>query len=173
MRNNRTYENTLEMETPDFLPYLRESGENVRFSVGVTIKSPEQLSIGNNVLFNVGVHIQAGQGISIGNDTHFAPYCILYGPLQVGNKCAVAAHTVFASVGHTYDRVDVPFVDLPAQAKKIVVEDNVWIGANAVIIQGVRIGTGSIVGAGAVVTKDVEPYSVVGGVPARLIRKRR
>ncbi len=51
-------------------------------------------------------------------------------------------------------------------------EDNVWIGANAVVVPGVRIGTGSIIGAGAVVTKDVEPYSIMGGVPAKLIRKR-
>lgn len=63
-------------------------------------------------------------------------------------------------------------VDQPVTRQEIVVEDDVWVGANAVIIGGVRIGSHSIVGAGAVVTRDVEPYSVVGGVPARLIRRR-
>ena len=165
--------NTTKIETyPEFLPRLKRIGSDVRFMQYVTIMSPQNLSIGSNVLFNVGVHIQATQEMIIGDHTHFAPYCILYGPLEVGSKCAVAAHTVFASIGHTYDHPDTPFVDLPAMADKIVLEDNVWIGANASIIQGVRIGTGSIVGAGAVVTKDVEPYTVVGGVPARIIRRR-
>ncbi len=158
---------------PDFLPRLKAIGENVVFRRGVTVMFPENLAVGNNVLFNIGVHIQASREITIGNDTHFAPYCILYGPLHVGDKCAVAAHTVFASIGHGYDQPDVPFVDLPAQSALIVLEDNVWIGANATIIAGVTIGTGSIVGAGAVVTHDVEPFSVVGGVPAALIRKRK
>ncbi len=54
-----------------------------------------------------------------------------------------------------------------------IIEDDVWIGRNAIIMPGVRIGKGSIVGAGAVVTKNVEPYSIVGGVPAKLIRKRK
>ena len=161
------------LEYPEFIGELKQIGEDVAFMQNVTIMSPQKLSIGNNVLFNVGVHVQATQDITIGDNTHFAPYCILYGPLEVGNKCAVAAHTVFASIGHTYDQPDVPFVDLPAKAGKIVLEDNVWIGANASIIAGVRIGTGSIVGAGAVVTHDVEPYSVVGGVPARLIHRRK
>ena len=141
--------------------------------MGATAGSPENISIGDDVLFNIGVHIQASQPVTIGSNAHFAPYCILYGPLQIGEKCAVAAHTVFASVGHTYDQPSIPFVDLLAQSALIVVEDNVWIGANATIISGVRIGTGSIVGAGAVVTHDVDAYSVVGGVPARVIRKRR
>lgn len=157
---------------PDFVPKLRAMGTNVEFAPGVTIITPENVSVGDNVLFNIGCHVQASSPVTIGSKTHFAPYCILYGPLEVGDKCAVAAHTVFASIGHTYDRPEIPFVDQPAQKAPIVLEDNVWIGANASIIAGVRIGTGSIVGAGAVVTHDVEPYSVVGGVPARLIRRR-
>jgi galactoside O-acetyltransferase len=161
------------LEYPDFVGRIKSMGKNVEFYPGVTVMFPEKLSIGDDVLFNVGVHIQASQEVTIGSKTHFAPYCILYGPLEVGNKCAVAAHTVFAAIGHTYDQPDVPFVDLPARSVKIVLEDNVWIGANAVIIAGVRIGTGSIIGAGAVVTHDVEPYSVMGGVPARLIRRRK
>lgn len=158
---------------PDFLPYLKRIGRNVNFSVGATIVSPENISIGDNVHFNVGVHIEARHPVTIGNGTHFAPHCVLYGPLQIGDKCAVAAHTVFASTGHTKDQPSMPFVELPAQSALIVVEDNVWIGANATIIAGVRIGTGSIVGAGAVVTRDVDAYTVVGGVPARVIKRRK
>jgi maltose O-acetyltransferase len=58
------------------------------------------------------------------------------------------------------------------KGKKVIIEDDVWIGRNAIIMPGIRIGKGSIIGAGSVVTKDVEPFSVVGGVPAKLIKKR-
>jgi galactoside O-acetyltransferase len=153
--------------------HLKAVGRNLVIRDGVHIEQPHLVSVGDDVLFNQGVHVDpCGEEIVIGSKTHFAPYAVLYGPLEIGSKCAFAAHVVLASIGHTYDLPDVPFVNLPARKKKIVVEDNVWVGANAVIIQGVRIGTGSIIDAGAVVTHDVEPYSVMGGVPARLIRKR-
>ena len=79
---------------------------------------------------------------------------------------------VFASVGQGYSRIDIPMVKQPILRKRIIVEDDVWIGAGAVILGGVRIGTGSIVGAGSVVTRDVKPFSVVVGTPALMIRKR-
>lgn len=152
---------------------LKQRGENVEFWADVDILRPELVSIGNHVAFHNGVFLSpCGEWITIGDHCHFAPYGVLYGPLTIGNHVAVAAHVVFASVGHGYDRIDIPMVQQKTQKKEIVIEDDVWIGANAVIIGGVTIGAHSIVGAGAVVTHDVEPYSVVGGTPAKLIRKR-
>lgn len=148
-------------------------GENVLFDPLVDVRGPGLISIGDNVEFYNGVFVNScGEWITIGNNTHFAPYSVLYGPLTIGNHVAVAAHVVFASIGHGYDRIDIPMVEQPVQKKEIVVEDDVWFGANAVVIGGVTIGAHSIIGAGAVVTHDVEPYSVMGGTPARLIRKR-
>ena len=136
--------------------------------------SPDKVSIGSNVEFYRGVYLSpCGTHIDIGSHTHFAPSCALYGPLTIGTHCAIAAHVVFASVGHGYSRRDVPMVEQPVTKNEIVLENDVWIGANAVVIGGVTIGEGSIVGAGAVVTKDVPPYSVVGGTPARIIRNRK
>lgn len=153
---------------------LKAIGKNVRFEDDVRLLSPERVSIGDDVLLMYGVYVSpCGAHITIGSNTHFAPYGVLYGPLTIGSNVAVAAHVVFASVGHGYDRVDVPMVDQPPTSRQIVIEDDVWIGANAVIIGGVTVGTGTIVGAGAVVTKDVPPFSVVGGTPARVIRDRR
>ena len=153
---------------------LKAIGKNVRFEDDVRLLSPERVSIGDDVLLMYGVYVSpCGAHITIGSNTHFAPYGVLYGPLTIGSNVAVAAHVVFASVGHGYDRVDVPMVDQPTTSRQIVIEDDVWIGANAVIIGGVTVGTGAIVGAGAVVTKDVPPFSVVGGTPARVIRDRR
>lgn len=152
---------------------FKKVGENFKFAEMVKVWCPENVSIGNNVFLNYGVYLEAGQEIEIGDNTHFAPYGVAYGPLKVGNNCAFAAHVVLASVGHSYHDASIPMVQLPAQSKKIIIKDNVWLGANAVVVGGVTIGTGSIIGAGAVVTKDVAPYSVMGGVPAKLIRKRK
>ena len=153
---------------------LKHTGENFKCAETVVISQPELISVGDNVTFYHGVYIQpSGQEITIGSNTHFAPYAVLYGPLSVGENCAIAAHVVLASVAHSHADPDTPFVKQPVDKRKITLEDNVWIGANAVIVPGITIGTGSIIGAGAVVTKDVEPYSVMGGVPARLIRKRK
>ena len=153
---------------------FKRIGKNVTFEELAHILSPERISIDDDVTFMHGIYISpCGEHVVIGSNTHFAPYAVLYGPLTIGKNCAIAAHVVLASVGHGYDRVDIPIVKQRAQTKEIVLEDDVWIGANAVVVGGVRIGTGSIVGAGAVVTKDVPPFNVVGGVPARVIRDRR
>lgn len=153
---------------------FKSIGKNVRFEDDVRILSPERISIADDVLFMYGVYLSpCGAHISIGANTHFAPYGVLYGPLTIGNNVAVAAHVVFASVGHSFARVDIPMVEQPTTKKEIVIEDDVWVGANAVIIGGVVVGTGTIVGAGAVVTKDVPPFSVVGGTPAQVIRNRK
>jgi acetyltransferase-like isoleucine patch superfamily enzyme len=106
--------------------------------------------------------------IEVGEDTHFGQNCTLYGPLLIGSKCAIAANVVFASLGHQ-TQCDVSRVDLPVTVRSIVLGDNVWVGANAVILGGVTIGDGAIVGAGAVVTHDVLPGQTVVGVPARPI----
>ena len=156
------------------LTQFKSVGEVVTFDDICEVNSPELISIGSKVHFYRGAYLSpCGTHITIGSNTHFAPYGVMYGPLTIGDNCAVAAHVVFASVGHGYERTDMPMVEQPVLKKEIVLEDDVWVGANAVIIQGVRIGTGSIVGAGAVVTKDVPPYSVVGGTPARVIRSRK
>lgn len=93
--------------------------------------------------------------------------------LEIGNRVALAPGIVFAadSAPNASRLRDIPYVrnNLIKRAK-IIVEDDVWIGANAVILPGIRIGRGVIVGAGAVVTADVPPYTVVAGIPARIIR---
>jgi len=156
------------------LTQFKSVGENVTFDSACEVLRPDLITIGDNVHFYRGLYLSpCGEHIDIGSDTHFAPYGCLYGPLTIGRNCAIAAHVVFASVGHGYARTDIPMVDQLVLKKEIVLEDDVWVGANAVITQGVRIGTGSIVGAGSVVTKDVPAFSVTGGSPARVIRDRR
>ena len=80
---------------------------------------------------------------------------------------------VLRASDHIYDRVDVPIYKQGHTGGYIIIENDVWIGANVVITKDVKVGAHSIIGAGSVVTSDVEPYSVFAGVPAKLIKKRR
>ena len=84
----------------------------------------------------------------------------------------IAPHVMLAGGSHNFSDTNVPMKLQGHKAKGIVLEDDVWIGANSVILDGVRIGKGAIVGAGAVVTKAIEPYAIVGGNPARTIGHR-
>lgn len=113
--------------------------------------------------------------IEIGHHTHFAAGCSLYGGggLTIGAHVNVASHTVLSTVQH--DPALHPGVPMSATGASgpITVADDVWFGANAVVVPGVSIATGCILGAGAVVTKDTEPYGVYVGVPARRRGDRR
>ena len=80
--------------------------------------------------------------------------------------------TVFATHGHTFDDVAMTMREQPTLYESIVVENDVWIGSGVILLPGVRIGRGSIIGAGAVVSRDIPPYSLAVGVPARVIKNR-
>ena len=131
-------------------------------------------TIGKNVIIRTGVYIFNPEKITIGDNVSIHPMCYIegYGGVEIGNDVSIAHGTSVISVNHGYEAVDVPIKFQPVVPGKIVIRDNVWIGAKASLLSGVTIGSGSIVGAGAVVTHDVEENSIVGGVPARMIRKR-
>lgn len=122
--------------------------------------------------FENNVYIADGKTVCIGRHCHINEHVFIQGA-QIGDCVMIAPHAALLSARHRYGRTDVPMI-LQGEEGGIVpvVENDVWIGRNSVIMPGVRIGTGCIVGAGAVVTKDVAPWSVVGGVPAKLIRMR-
>ena len=110
--------------------------------------------------------------IKIGRDSLVGEYSVIRGQggVQIGDRVYTSPFSQIIAVNHVFDDPGRPFVDQGITAQGIVIEDDVWIGAGAVITDGVHIGKGAVVAAGAVVTKDVEAHSVVGGVPARLIR---
>lgn len=112
-------------------------------------------------------------GIRIGNDSLVGEYSIIRGQggVQIGDRVYTSPFTQIIAVNHVFDDPNRPFVEQGITAEGIVIEDDVWLGAGAVITDGVRVGKGAIVAAGAVVTQDVPPHTVVGGVPAKPIRK--
>ena len=99
------------MEPSTIIGRLGAVGTSCSIAESVYAEQPELIALGDNVQLMHGVYLQpCGYHIHIGSDSHCAPYGVLYGPLTIGSRCAIAAHVVFASVGHTHDNVDEPFI---------------------------------------------------------------
>jgi len=128
--------------------------------------------LGKGSMLYPGIHISYPQNILIGDSVSIAPGTWLgassEGSITIGDRCAIAAGTRFVTPTHDYNVLPVSSVGIN---KSIVVGKDVWIGTAAMILPGVTIHDGAVVAAGAVVTKDVPPDCVVGGVPARVIKK--
>jgi len=182
---------------------FKNVGRNVIFGKNITIRHPRKISLGSNVIVDDNCLIDAkgktNRGITIGDNvtigrnssivckngnitigsgvnitTNVNLICGEDGEIVIGNNIDIGSFSHFS--GSTYDYNSSPDV-LPSSqgriSKGIVVEDTAWIGAGVTVIDGTRIGEKSIVAAGAVVTKDIPPYSVAMGVPARVVRQRR
>lgn len=114
--------------------------------------------------------------VRIGAGTHIQPYCIVnsvVGPLTIGRNVQVAARCGFFPYRHRIDDPDVPIQDQGYASKGgIVVEDDVWMGAGVLVMDGVRIGRGAVIGAGSVVTRDIPSHGIAVGSPARVVGRR-
>ena len=133
---------------------LKRCGRNFMVYPKVYMIFTHKMSVGERVAINVGTYIDAGGELEIGSHVMIGPGCVI------------------SSREHSTALNGEPMCFQPVQYRKIVVGDDVWIGANVCIRGGVTLGNGCVVAAGAVVTKDIPPYAVVGGVPAKLIRMR-
>jgi acetyltransferase-like isoleucine patch superfamily enzyme len=111
-------------------------------------------------------------GIKIGRDSLIGEYSVIRGQggVSIGDRVYTSPFTQIIAVNHVFDDPRRPFVEQGITAEGIVIEDDVWLGAGAIITDGVRVGRGAVVAAGAVVTKDIPPHTVVGGVPAKIIK---
>jgi acetyltransferase-like isoleucine patch superfamily enzyme len=132
--------------------YRAQSG--CRVLRGVIIYSPAKLVLGRNVGISPHTQLNAAGGIEIGDDTLIGPGCMIW------------------SVNHRFEDLDAAIRCQGYEPAKITIERDCWIAAGSVVLPGVRIGAGSVVAAGSVVTHSCEPGSIVAGVPAQLVRKR-
>lgn len=115
-----------------------------------------------------------GAGLCIGNNSNIGPYNYIgcSGKITIGNNVMLGPRVSIYAENHVYDAVDLTIKAQGVAYSEVIIEDDCWIASNAVILAGVTIGKGSVVAAGAVVTKSVPAYSVVGGVPAIIIKSR-
>jgi acetyltransferase-like isoleucine patch superfamily enzyme len=111
-------------------------------------------------------------GIKIGRNSLIGEYSVIRGQggVTIGDRVYTSPFTQIIAVNHVFDDPARPFVDQGITAEGIHIEDDVWIGSGAIVTDGVRVGKGAIIAAGAVVTKDVQAHTVVGGVPARVLK---
>ena len=136
-----------------------------------------EIGAGSIVMHGAVLHVynfrdMKQSGIKIGRDSLIGEYSVIRGQggVNIGDRVYTSPFTQIIAVNHVFDNPNRPFVEQGITAEGIVIEDDVWLGAGAIITDGVRVGKGAVVAAGAVVTKDVPPHTVVGGVPAKLIK---
>lgn len=129
---------------------------------------------GRNSSIDYKAYIRYPWKVFIGDDSQVARGCMILPSMQckdititLGSHIQVAPNVVFAAAGHDYR-----YLDLPDIAGSIVIKDYVWIGAGSIILPGITIGEGAIIGAGSIVSRDIPPYSIAAGVPAKVIRPR-
>ncbi|MFT4415193.1 2,3,4,5-tetrahydropyridine-2,6-dicarboxylate N-acetyltransferase [Fredinandcohnia humi] len=137
------------------IPLLDLKGIKARIEPGAIIR--DQVEIGDNAVIMMGASINIGAVIGAG--TMIDMNAVLGGRATVGKNCHVGAGAVLAGVIE------------PPSAKPVVLEDDVLVGANAVVLEGVTVGKGAVIAAGAIVIEDVPPYTVVAGTPARVIKQ--
>lgn len=127
--------------------------------------------------FNIGVKssifmgcsFDFGKNLSIGNYTTINAKCRIHntGYITIGNSVSISQEVFIITADHDPDSEK-----FEGRIKGVFIDDYAWIGTRAIILPGIKIGKGAVVGAGSVVTKDVLPYTIVGGVPAKFIKKR-
>jgi acetyltransferase-like isoleucine patch superfamily enzyme len=138
------------------------------------------IEIGSNTIIMHGAVLHVynfrkipNSGIKIGCDSLIGEYSVIRGQggVQIGDRVYTSPFTQIIAVNHVFDDPDRPFVDQGITAEGIVIEDDVWLGSGAVVTDGVHVGKGAVIAAGAVVTRDVPAHTVVGGIPARVIKE--
>ncbi|MGH2535763.1 MAG: acyltransferase [Candidatus Promineifilaceae bacterium] len=168
---------------------------------GVRLRFGDHIRLGEGVYLDYGSYLHAGRygielgertivmhgavlhvynfrdlphaGIRLGRDCLVGEYSVIRGQggVHIGDRVYTSPFTQIIAVNHVFEDPGRPFVEQGITAQGIVIEDDVWLGAGAIVTDGVRVGRGAVIAAGAVVTQDVASHTVVGGVPARLIKR--
>lgn len=135
---------------------------------------------GKLILKKCGKKVNIEKGAKFSSEVELGDYsgigvnARLNGKVVIGNYVMMGPNCTCITRNHCFESLELPMAKQGfTETRPIIIDNDVWVGANVTILPGVHIGTGSIIGAGAVVTKDVEPYSIVGGVPAKKIGTRK
>ncbi len=155
---------------------LRRCGPDCVFEAGVLIFHPENIELGANVYVGHNAILKGyHQGLMrIGDETWIGPQAFLHsaGGIEIGARVGIGPAVRIITSFHAEAGRSIPILNSPIEFAPVVIEDDCDLGVGAIVLPGVRIGKGAQLGAGAVVTEDVPPYSVAVGVPAKVTRQR-
>ncbi|MEG0518865.1 MAG: acyltransferase [Bacteroidales bacterium] len=149
----------------------RGKGSIIRRKARLDIIPSKKFAIGVKTIIEDYVIVNNGMGnVIIGNYSKMLSRTMLVGPVKIGNKVVLGSNSRITGLTHNYLDVNIPIDDQGVTASMTTIEDDVWIGGNCCINQGLHIGTHVIIGAGSVVTKDIPSYCVAVGNPARVVK---
>ncbi len=154
-------------------PFVHKKGKGatIRRMTRMDVMPWNKFEIGRDSTIEDFTTINNGVGdIIIGERTRIGLGNTLIGPITIGNDIMFAQNIVLSGLNHSYQDINLSIHDQKVSTAVITIEDEAWIAANSVIVAGVTVGKHSVVAAGSVVTKDVPPYSIVAGNPAKLIK---
>jgi len=133
-------------------------GKNVRIRPGVLLRDAERIYLGDNTMLNHGNILWAGKKNAI---------------ITLGSNVIVGPYVQIIAFNHGFSKIDEPILEQEYTEENIIVGDDVWIGAGAILVAGAKVGNGSIIAAGSVVTGEIPAYSVCAGIPAKVIKTRK
>ena len=154
-------------------PLYQHRGRHSKIHASVRMDTPpyRRFSLGQYSVVESGACINNAVGdVIIGDHTRIGLHNTVIGPVTIGNHVNLAQGITVTALNHNFENVELRIDEQGVSTNAVTIADDVWIGANAVVLPGVSIGSHSVVAAGAVVTKDVPAHSLVAGVPAKIIR---
>jgi acetyltransferase-like isoleucine patch superfamily enzyme len=146
-------------------------GKNVFISPLASIKNKKNVSIGKNSKIHRGCVLWC-RSLECGDNVHINPNTVIYGKVRIGNDVMIAPNCTIVGGNHGIELNGTPMCYQPTFRKGIEIEDDVWIGANVMIKDGVKIESGAVIGGGSTVTKNVKSNSIVVGNPAKFLKMR-
>lgn len=155
-------------------PLYQHRGKHAVIHHSVRMDTPpyRKFSIGNYSVVESFACINNAVGdVEIGDYTRIGLHNTIIGPVKIGSHVNLAQGITVTALNHNFSDADKRIDEQGVRTNPVTIEDDVWIGTNAVILPGITIGTHSVIAAGAVVTKDVPPHSLVAGVPAKVIKQ--
>ena len=151
------------------LSYKCSLGKRFGMLGKIKVKLEERVTIRDNVVFAGNGMLTLGKNTVINNNNIIAAYQLI----EIGRNVMIGPYSYIMDIDHKFEKGNItPPAEQGYLIAPVIIEDDVWIGAHCIVTRGVKIGKGSVIGANSVVTKDIPPYSICVGSPARVIKSR-